>query len=546
MNSRSRLHAFEQLLLVVVALLGVLWHVATARGEFGRGFDGFQGAFFASAATNYERLGLAPSFGFPVVHVDPGDDRSLWNVYTNHPRLVPQLAWWSLATFGPDGWEQRPGPVPHGTEAALRAPFLVAQVLGWLLFAAAVWLVADRRAALATFVLLVFAPLASPYAGLVNYEHPSLVFVAAATVALALAWKRPEHARLACAIAGALCGAGALVTYTPVLFLPALFVAAPRGRWWVLFAGAPAAFLALVPHVLATARWNEASGASSPGLFERASELLRPMVDGTLPPARWLAVQWTAAHWAFGGALLIVSALGLCAVFVGTFRRGRSATSDGAAREGALTHLALGLAIGALTVQVFYWRHTGDPQENFLLNAAPAVALLAVVALRACERRCTERFAFVPSLLVVALAASGAHEGRVLLARDRAPGPLDLSGAHGPVAPLPRTAGDEVATLLPPDAVGWYPHSFGWTIAVSYHAWRPLLPVASGRYGETTEAVRKLGLLERPIWLVLPIAPDGEAQRAEIDRLAADLTELLGHEPAWRHGRFLRAAPTAP
>ena len=172
--------------------------------------------------------------------------------------------------------------------------------------------------------------------------------------------------------------------------------------------------------------------------------------------------------------------------------------------------------------------------------------LLVVVAVRVCERRLREPFAFVPGLLVVALAASGAHAGRTLLARDRAPGPFDLEGARGPEAPLPRTAGEEVAALLPTDAVGWYPHSFGWTIAVSYHAWRPLLPVAAGHYGETTEAVRKLGLGERPVWLVVPLEPKDDAQRAEVERLAADLRALLGREPAWRNGRFLRAAPTSP
>jgi hypothetical protein len=546
MNSRPFMRSIARTLVALIALLGLLWHVATARGEFGRGFDGFQGAFFASAATNYERMGLAPSFGFPVVHVDPGDDRLQWNVYTNHPRLVPQLAWWSLANFAPTGWDQRPGPVPLGTEAALRAPFLLAQFLGWALFACAVWIVAGRRAALATFVLLVFVPLALPYAGLVNYEHPSLVFVAAASVALAIAWRRPERARMACAVAGALCGAGALVTYTPILFLPALLVAAPRGRWWVLVAGVPSAALALVPHVLATARWNEASGAATPSLVARAVELWQPLFDGTLPPTRWLAVQWSSSVSAFGGALLFVSALGAALALANLLTRrriSRDTTIDG---DGALQRLALGLALGALTVQVLYWRHTGDPQENFLLNAAPAVVFLAVVTVRACERRLAQRAPFAGTLIVVVLAASGAHAGRQLLASDRAPGPLDLAGARGPSAPLPRTAGEEVAALLPPDAVGWYPHSFGWTPAVAYHAWRPLLPIAAGRYGDTTAAARALGLGERTVWLVLPLVPADEAQRAEVERLVADLTARLGREPTWSSGTFLRAASTLP
>jgi len=546
MNTRPHMRPLAQILLALVALLGVAWHVASARGEFGRGFDGFQGAFFASAATNFERMGLAPSFGFPAVHIDPGDDRLQWNVYTNHPRLVPQLAWWSLATFAPPGWDERPGPVPLGTEAALRAPFLLAQFLGWTLFACAAWLVAGRRAALATFVLLVFVPLALPFAGLVNYEHPSLVFVAAATFALAFAWKRPERARVACAVAGALCGAGALVTYTPILFLPALFVAAPRGRLWVLVAGLPGAALALVPHVLATARWNEASGAATPGLVARATELWQPLFDGTLPPTRWIAVQWSSSVTAFGGALVFASALGMALALVGVFTRRRTSRDTPIDGDGALQRLALGLALGALTVQVLYWRHTGDPQENFLLNAAPAVVFLAVVTVRAFERRLAGRAPFVATLVVVALAAIGAHEGRQLLASDRSPGPLDLAGARGPAAPLPRTAGAEVAALLPPDAVGWYPHSFGWTPAVAYHAWRPLLPIVSGHYGETTAAARALGLGEHPVWLVLPLVPADDVQRAEVERLVADLTARLGREPKWSSGRFLRAASTLP
>src|SRR5690606_38905738 len=113
-----------------------------------RGFDGFQGAFFGTAAVNYEHLGTEPTSGFPLVQIDPGDDPTQWYVYPNHPSTVPLVAWWSLHAFGPEAWADRGDAVAAGTEAALRAPFFAFQLLGALALAIAVGRLAGRRAGL--------------------------------------------------------------------------------------------------------------------------------------------------------------------------------------------------------------------------------------------------------------------------------------------------------------------------------------------------------------------------------------------------------------
>jgi hypothetical protein len=545
----ERRHLFEDLALLLVGLLGAWLLLAPARGEFGRGFDGFQGAFFASAAVNYERLGVERTHGFPVVQIDPRDEPSTWNVYTNHPRAVPLLAWWSLRTFGPAGWSDRAQPLPHDTEAALRVPFFAAQVLCCVLVGLVAAAAAGRRAGLLGFALAVHAPLAAPLAGLVNYEHPSLVFVLAGALCLALAHVRRERAGLLGVLATAVCGAGAFVTYAPVLFVPAFALFAPRRRLLALSTGCASAGLALVPHVLATRALRADTGLAGPSLVGRARELIAPMLHGDPPPWRWLAIQWDSALTAFGAALVAAAILGFLAA-VRLARAGHAhaeierAESGPVARGPAvLARMALAAGLGALLVQVLYWRHTSDPQESFLLNAAPAVVLAAVLAFASIERRSATGWPYrIARVLPLAVLAACIVQSTQRLSADRAPGPLDLAGARGPDAPLPRTVGEELARLLPADVSGWYPSTLGWTPAASFHAWRPLVPVSPGAYDAAAATAVALGYGDRPVWLVLPLEPRGEAQARECELLAAELAARRGAEPDWVSGRWLRVA----
>jgi len=545
----ERRRLFEDLALLLAGLLGAWLLVAPARGEFGRGFDGFQGAFFASAAVNYERLGAERTHGFPVVQIDPRDEPSSWNVYTNHPRAVPLLAWWSLRTFAPAGWSERSQPLPHGTEAALRLPFFAAQLLCCVLVGLVAAVAAGRRAGLLCFALAVHAPLAAPLAGLVNYEHPSLVFVLAGSLCLAFAHVRRERAVALGALATALCGAGALVTYAPVLLVPAFALFAPQRRLLALAAGGASAGLALVPHVLATRALRADTGLAGPSLLGRAQELVAPMLHGDPPPWRWLAIQWDSALGAFGAALVAAALLGLVAA-VRIVRAERASAATGPSESGSrargpavLARVALALGLGALLVQVLYWRHTSDPQESFLLNAVPAIALSAALALTSIERHAaTGRLHWIARALPFAVLAACIVQSTQRLTADRAPGSLDLAGAIGPSAPLPRTVGEELAALLPPNVSGWYPSTLGWTPAASFHAWRPLVPVSPGAYDAAAATAVALGYGDRPVWLVVPLEPQGEAQMREVELLAAELAARRGAEPEWVHGRWLRVA----
>lgn len=539
-------------LLALVAALGLVLHLPAVTGEFDRGFDGFQGAFFAGAAVNFQQLGTSPTRGYPLAQIDPSDDPSTWNVYTNHPRFVPHVALASLRLFGPKGWDTRPGPVPPGTEAVIRAPFFALQVGGWLLLAAAVWRTAGRRAALVALALCAHLPLGAALSGLVNYEHPAVFFVCAgALLATFTRAARTQSAgpagareRRFAVAAGAACGLGAAVTYAPVLFVPAIAYACARGtRWRALLAGGAAAALALSPHVLASGEVRALVGARSPSIVERLRELLAPMWNGELPPSRWLAAQLQALDWSFTPWVAAVAALGLLLAFARSagVRRATASAVDTTCGLDQLARLAVGLGLAALAVQVLFWRHTGDPQVSFLLNAGPAVVLAATFALERLARRTEHAHVARPAVLVaLLLVAASSARARDHLQALRAPGPRDVPGATGPTAPLPRSVARDVDALLPPDVVVWYPAGLGFTPAVSFYAWRTFLPFVPGHYEATIAKQAELGLAQRPTWICVPIEPDSPAIAADVEALERDLESFAGEPSTWTSGRIYR------
>src|SRR5687768_6418043 len=142
----GRARWLECLGVLLILAAGFLPRARDLRAPFDREFEGEQAAFFAIGAVNYGRLGFARTGGYPVVNIDLGpiDDRarSLWDrpdnwyVYPNHPPTVPWVAWSAVRAGADPSWdrawlESKP---PQGIEPWIRAPFLLAHVLGLAAF----------------------------------------------------------------------------------------------------------------------------------------------------------------------------------------------------------------------------------------------------------------------------------------------------------------------------------------------------------------------------------------------------------------------------
>jgi hypothetical protein len=499
----------ESLLIAVCLLLGLCLRLLDLRAPFDRQFDGFQGSFFAVCAINYERLGFEALAGYPIANIDPrpGEPQTYY-AYANHPPLVPWMGWASLRLFGPAGWSEawREQRAPQGIEGTLRAPFLLGQLLGWAGLSLALASLGARRAALFTAALYGLMPLTCLYAGLVNYENPSLGALCLAAAAFARRRSGGGWPWLALGLGLAALAAG--TTFAPVFFLPGLCLWTWLGRGRRGFIEGSALALAMaVPMALHGhfARRALALVEAEPsGLAERARLLLAPLLDGSLPFGRWLALQGRILLEYLGPGHLALAAAGLLLALRGLSRPGPVRAAHG---------LALALLSGGLLVQLGFYRHTGDPQEPFLLNLAPALAALGGLALASLA----ERSRGAPSL---ALLAPG---GLLLAAALGFPNGLALHRVwRGGGAPLPEQIGAELATLLPSGAVGWYPEGLGFNNAVFFYAWRTLLPVGPATYSLALEQQQRFGLEHAPLYLLLPKQPLGAAV-ASTAAVAADL-----------------------
>jgi len=105
---------------------------------------------------------------------------------------------------------------------------------------------------------------------------------------------------------------------------------------------------------------------------------------------------------------------------------------------------------------------------------------------------------------------------------------------------LPSTAGRQIAEILPAGAIGFYPRDMDFTIAVSYYAWRTLLPVADELSYERALGVliAMHGLEQNPRYILLPRHPPAGAQpqvesiRA-IVKTVSEMQEASEHWELW-------------
>jgi len=459
----------------VLALLGfllvLLVHGRDLRRTFDAGFEGYQGSFFAIAAVNYERFGLAAHGGYPTLLIDtqspPTDsERALAErlVYANHPPLVPLMAWASARLFGPAGWSEawRAHAPPRGLELALRLPFFGAFLLVVVLAFLLTRTVAGTGTSAAVALTLAFLPSSRQYAALVNYEWPALAAIGGAclaTVHYARGGRRAALAGIALAMF-----AGGLLTWSPLFYVPGLVVLgwAFGDRRRALHSGAAALLgvgLPLVLHSTWSARWGPA-GASA---WERARELLAPVCEEGNGPLAWLAVQTRVARELFGDPLLLLALAGGLALVAAHILRDADRRGRGA--------LLVALGCGALLQHLAHYRHTLEGQETFILYFALPLALCAALPLQFIESRTKSRTLRevlralgVGVLLLALLGPSGRPPAQV------PPGSRAPSGTH---------LGSALRGHCSPPAVVFHPRTAALNLAPAYYAWRNALAADS-------------------------------------------------------------------
>ena len=531
----------ERLALVTLLLLALVPRARELGAGFDRGFGGYQGAFFAIAAVNYERLGLGAADGYPVLNVDlPGaspqaalERRDELFVYTNHPPTLPLLAWAGARALGSAdlGRAWREDRAPRGIEPALRLPFLLLHMLGLL----ALWWVGrvafGAQVALIAVALTVFLPVSALYGTLVNYENPSLPFALLALGCYGVYARSARPRALACM--GAAFFVGCSVTFAPAFFLPPLCARSLWRRRWreaalVALVGGACVLVPLLLHGRLAGAVRAELGTGEGPLWARVQVLLEPLLDGSAPFGQWLRAQLAHASQAFGVVLSGLALIGLSwalgrALSPRLDVRARAREWPASGREDV--DLALPLFCGGALYLFAFYRHTLDEQWPFLLYLAPAAALLGARAIHAVSLSLQRlRGGIAPLVLVV---------GSVMLfslarfetwrAAERSPGRRDPGGPEsGPEAPLPATAGRELAQLLPPRAVGLHASALGLHPAAAWYAWRSLLAAESPLDPTPGLALLHFGLSDAPRYFLLPDDPPESAAPA-IDGLRRNL-----------------------
>jgi len=531
----------ERIAACALLLLALVPRVRDLDAGFDRGFEGYQGAFFAMAALNYERLGYDEAGGYPILNLDlPADESGLF-VYTNHPPVTPLLAWAGAAAFAPTDWSEawRKDQAPEGVEFAIRLPFLLLHVIGLVLLWRLARAAYGPQVGLLTLAITASLPVSTLYATLINYETPSLPLLLVAVLAYA-AYVREGRTRALLGV-GAGFAAACSVTFGPAFVLPflvlrSLWTRRIREAFFVAAAGGVGCLLPIALHDQASRAALEELGRAPTGVAERAQVLLQPLLDGSLPLLDWLGLQGAHAATALGVPLLVVAAIGAALGLA----RGLSQRVDAAvrAREWPAhsrrdVDVGLPLLGGGLLYLFAFYQHTSEEQWTFWLYLTPAAALLAARALHAVSLPLQRlRGGTAPLVLLAAsLVLLGLARFEAWRFAVRAPGPRDVAGLErGPEAPLPRTAGVALGELLPPGSVGLTPPELGLTPAAAWYAWRTLLP--SGSFGAADPAAHALGLGDAPRYLTLPDDPPPSAAPA-VEFLRSALGEPTRRAAGW-------------
>jgi hypothetical protein len=581
-SSESPEHSFGRMLctprreLIAVCLalfLGILLRVYYApAGGFDREADGFQGAFFGLTSINYERLGIAPTGGYPVVNLDTVVDApETWYVYGNHSPLFALGEWTALKALGPHGWENawREGRSPsgvgtdHSFEFALRLPMFAASIFSMLVLWWALRIEGGKRAAWIGMLLYALCPLAILDAGLVNYEPASILCVLFAFGFFAKLRRRDAICEESCIFRKELLfvclflALGTAQTFAPLFFAIPLCFAALGSRLraigikGALLSASAIGFAALLPVLVHGIYVRSALEGIQPAsrLSERIGILFEPLTSGSVPLWRWLGLQHTHLVTFASEVFVEIAIVGLVFAILIQADRLLSKGPEVRASKKNPALLPLLLAAGGFTVMFGYYKHTADDtpaQSSFILNLIPAIAALGGLAFvifgdavgRTFARKGRVHGGLILTAVLLGLALNnGFATTNHLWGIWRSPRPQST---------VPELVGATLGKLLPPESVALYPAQLGFTPAVYFYAWRTMLPVTADipSFQMVEQRLSDGGLLDRPRYLILPDAPSAGTKPAvdALRELFATMTPELASLPpiqvdgwsAWR------------
>lgn len=443
--SRARTLAVLAALLLAAALCGL----HSIRRPLGRDFSGYQSSFFALSASQYDRHGLTRWNGYPALEegspciggmddlVQAHDAQGAALVYRNHPPTAFWLGYLGIAATGGDFHS----PERHRMAALafLAAHLLTLLALWW-------WLAAPFGTGRALLGVLAAAstPIALHSGALPNLENPALPGVVFALGAWARWQDQPRARWLVCSALGL--AVASSVTFAPLFFAGAMALATRNRRAGALLFGA--ALLPLLLHA-----WNaQPLGALNTGsLSSRPIELLRPMLDGTLPPWRWLWIQLQHLAQSAGLPWLIV---GLAGAWFAPRRA------------------LLAVTGGMLLYWLAFYRHTAEEQWQFQLWITPLIGLCAAAVLT----RLPQRTAWISAVALAVFGVFGALRMEARLQQH----PL----------PAPEQSAQALRALVPEGATALLPEAAGKDLSYAYQSDRDLRPASHEAQGTRRASLR--------------------------------------------------------
>lgn len=445
-------------LLAAILLSALLAGLFSIRQPLGRDFSGYQSAFFALSATQYEQHGLTRLRGYPALEeglpciggmddlVQAADASGAALVYKNHPPTAFWLGWLGIAAV--DGDFHSPD---RHQSAAL--PFLLAHLL--TLFLTWWWLTGAFSPSRALLGLIAAAstPIALHHGALPNLENPALPGVLLA-LGCFTRWQQAEQPRM---LLGAALGLSlaSCITFAPLFFALALGFASRNWRAGLLLVGA--ALLPLLLHA-----WNASALGS---LQSRPLQLLAPLFDGSVKPWEWLVVQARHVMQALGLPWLLVGLAGACF---------------------APRSLLMPVLGGVLLYWLAFYRHTAGEQWQFQLWITPLIGLCACALLS----RLPERSALVCTLMLAGFGVFGAWR----FERELQAHPL----------PAPEESASALQALVPAGSVALLPGEAGLDLCYAYQSNRDLRPASHERQGLRKATLQLSWDASRSRWVLTP------------------------------------------